>query len=221
MTRHFHKELDKIKKRVLWLGTVVEDGVRKSVEALLHRDPVLARQVIEDDAKVDEIEVEVEEECLKVLALHQPVAVDLRFLVAVLKINNDLERVGDYAVNIAERAEFLALHEPVPLEFDFERMTRKSQDMLKRSLNALVNMDVALAREVGAADDEVDRMNREMYEIVQEEMSRRPEQIKALIHLLSVSRHLERIADLATNIAEDVVYMVKGEIVRHKAEKYR
>ena len=221
MSKHFHKELDSIKKRILYLGTVVEESVNKSIQALADRNPDLARQVIEDDTKVDDMEVEIEEECLKILALHQPVAIDLRFLVTVIKINNNLERVGDYAVNIAERAEYLARHDPIQVELDFERMTRKTQDMLRKSLDAFVQMDLKLAHEVDASDDEVDDMNRKMYEKVQRAMSQRPENIKGLIHLLPVSRHLERIADLATNIAEDVVYMVTGEIVRHKAEEYR
>ncbi len=221
MSKHFHKELEKIKKRILYLGTVVEESVNKSVQALADRDRSMARLVIEDDAKVDDMEVEIEEECLKILALHQPVAIDLRFLVTVIKINNDLERVGDYAVNIAERAEYLARHDPLQVELDFERMTRKTQNMLRKSLDSFVQMDLELAHEVGAADDEVDDMNREMYEKVHRAMSECPENIKGLTHLLSVSRHLERIADLATNIAEDVIYMVTGEIVRHKAEEYR
>jgi phosphate transport system protein len=220
MPKHLQRELELLKKRILWLGTVVEESVGKAMVALEKRDAGLARQVIDDDTQIDTAEVDIEEECLKILALHQPVAVDLRFIVAVLKINSDLERVGDYAVNIAERAEFLALHEPVRVPLGFSRMAALSQDMLKRSLDALVNMDAPLALQVRADDDGVDQINREMYKRVQDGITAHPEEMERLIHLLSVSRHLERVADLATNIAEDVAYMVKGEIVRHQPEQY-
>jgi phosphate transport system protein len=167
------------------------------------------------------MEVEVEESCLKILALHQPVATDLRFIIAVLKINNDLERVGDLAVNIAERALFLAAQPETKIDFDFTSMVVRTQEMLKKSLDVLVNLNARLAYEVCAFDDEIDAMNRQMYLIVQEAMNAHPEQVEHLLHLLSASRHLERIADHATNIAEDVIYMIKGEIVRHKSEEYQ
>jgi phosphate transport system protein len=195
--------------------------VQKAVKALAERNAALAREVMEADPHVDELEVEAEEDCLKVLALHQPVATDLRFIIAVLKINSDLERIGDMAVNIAERAEFLASQERLDPPIDFSEMADQAQRMLKQSLDALVNMDAALAVEVCAADDAVDAINREMYARIQEGIRRRPEHLECLMHLLAVSRHLERIADHATNIAEDVVYMVEGEIVRHRAEDYR
>jgi phosphate transport system protein len=165
--------------------------------------------------------VYLEEECLKILALHQPVAIDLRFVIAVLKINNDLERIGDLAVNIAERALFLTSQKPVDIPFDFMGMSEKTKIMLKMSLDALVNMDAKMAHDVCALDDGVDAINRRMYQQVQEGILENPEQIGSLIHCLSTSRHLERIADHATNIAEDVIYMVAGEIVRHKAEDFR
>jgi phosphate transport system protein len=167
------------------------------------------------------MEVEVEESCLKILALYQPVAIDLRFIIAVLKINNDLERVGDLAVNIAERAIFLATQPEVNVELDFTTMAVKTQEMLKKSLDALVNLNAGLAREVCACDDEIDAINRQMYLTVQDAMNTHPDQIEPLTHLLSASRHLERIADHATNIAEDVIYMIEGEIVRHKTEEYQ
>jgi len=155
------------------------------------------------------------------LALYQPVAIDLRFIITALKINNDLERIGDLAVNIAERAEFLAGQKPVDVPFDFDAMADKTQSMLSQSLDALVDMDCNLAYQVCAADDEVDAINRQMYDQVKQSIRNNPEQVDSLIHLLSVSRHLERVADHATNIAEDVIYMVEGKIVRHKAEKYK
>ena len=220
MPKHLQREIGKLKKNILHLGTVVEESLQKAVKALQRRDDVLARSVIETDPDIDEMEVRVEEECLKVLALHQPVAIDLRFIVAVLKINSDLERIGDLAVNVAERAIFLASREPVDIPFDFAGMAWKAQAMLKKSLDALVNLDVDLARKVRAADDDVDAMNRQMYRQVEQGIREHPDRLESLIQLLSASRHLERVADHATNIAEDVIYMLEGEIVRHKTEEY-
>jgi phosphate transport system protein len=223
MAKHLEREIENLKKQILSLGAVVEDTVQKAARAMKIHDAVLAQTIIDFDVEIDHTEVVIEEECLKILALHQPVAVDLRFIVAVLKINNDLERIGDLAVNIAERAVFIASQtqfKPV-IFFDFEEMARKTQSMLKRSLDALVNANTDLAREVCAADDEVDAMNREMYIQVENSIKAHPEQVESLIHMLSASRHLERIADHATNIAEDVIYMIEGEIVRHRTEDYR
>jgi len=221
MPAHLLREIENLKKEILHLGAMAEQAVRQAATALDQRDENLARDVIENDIKLDEKEVQVEETCLKILALHQPVAIDLRFIIAVLKINNDLERVGDLAVNVAERAAFLATQPPVDVSFDFQEMTRKAQAMLTKSLDALVNLSVREAREVLAGDDEIDAMNRHMFFIVQDAIHADPRDTETLIHLLSASRHLERIADHATNIAEDVVYMIEGEIIRHKAEDYR
>ena len=220
MSIHLKREIDKLKKMVLALGATVEDNVAKAVNSLRTRDIALAERIIASDQDVDRKEVELEEECLKVLALHQPVAIDLRFVIAVLKINNDLERIGDLAVNIAERALVLSKLPPIDIPFDFAGMTEKTQRMVKDSLDALVNMNTRLAWQVCAQDDDVDAINREMYIQVQEGIRAQPERMEALIHCLSTSRHLERIADHATNIAEDVIYMAAGEIVRHKAEDY-
>jgi phosphate transport system protein len=221
MSKHFLRELDRLQKHILSLSGIVEENVHKAVTALTKRDVDLAHDVIESDPDIDHAEVDIEEECLKALALYQPVAIDLRLIVAILKINNDLERIGDLAVNVAERAVFLAAQDVVEVPFDFDGMARKAQAMMKRSLDALVNMDAGMARDVCAADDEVDAMNREMYEKVQDAMRRHPDKLASLTNLLSASRHLERIADHATNIAEDVVYMVEGAIIRHQAEVYR
>ena len=221
MKRHLDRGIDKLKQNILRLSACVENSVQLAVQSVSERNPKLAQSVVETDDEIDALEVEIEEECLQILALHQPVAIDLRFVVSVLKINNDLERIGDEAVNIAERAIFLARNMPVDLPFDFTLMLDKSQVMLRRSLDALMNMDASLARQVGAADDEIDDLNRQMYGHVQDSIRQNPDQVECLIHLLSVSRHLERIADYATNIAEDVVYMIEGEIVRHKVESYQ
>lgn len=220
MTIHMVREIENLKKKILELGGLVEQNVHLAVQSLETRDSELAQSIINADLSIDDKEVELEEECLKLLALHQPVAIDLRFVVAVLKINNDLERISDLAVNIAERALFLNQHEKINIPFDFFNMVEKTKIMLRKSLDALVNMDPHMAHEVLASDDEVDAINRQMYKQVQDGILQEPSQIERLIHYLSTSRHLERIADHATNIAEDVIYMVDGEIVRHRAEDY-
>jgi phosphate transport system protein len=210
-----------LKKRILALSATVEDNVYRAVQALTERNATLADEVINSDPNIDQTEVEIEEECLKVLALHQPVAIDLRFIIAILKINNDLERMGDLAVNIAERAQFLATRERPDFPLDLSLMAEKTKAMMRKCLDSLMKQDAKLAHEVLAADDEIDAMHREMYAKIQDAIRRKPEQLESLIHLLSCSRHLERIADHATNIAEDVVYMIEGVIVRHRAEDYR
>jgi phosphate transport system protein len=220
MPYRLESELEKIKKHVLTLGAVVEERVHKAVQAIDERDENIARQVIDGDPVIDQMEVDLEEECLKILALHQPVAIDLRFLVAVLKINNDLERIGDLAVNIAERAAFLAVNPKTDIPFDFPTMSEIVKTMLKKSLDSLVKMNDSLAMEVCEMDDQVDLINRQMYQQVKKGVEKSPKRIETFLHLISVSRHLERIADLTTNIAEDVIYMVEGTIIRHKTEDY-
>jgi phosphate transport system protein len=221
MPKHLQREIENLKKKILNLGARIEKTVHEAIRSIDERDAALAQEIIENDIQIDDFEVEVEEDCLKILALHQPVAIDLRFIVAVLKINNDLERIGDLAVNIAERSVFLASVPQVSVVFDFARMSIKTESMLNRSLDALVNMSSELAHEVCIDDDEVDSINRRMYLEIQEAIQKEPDKIASLIHLLSVSRHLERIADHATNIAEDVIYMIEGKIVRHKSEEYQ
>lgn len=220
MTVQLKNEIEKLKKKLLALCAEVEEQLWQAVKSVKNRDANLARQVIEHDSTIDEDEVDIEEECLKILALHQPVAIDLRFIVTALKINNDLERIADLSVNIAERSEFLSHHEPVNAPFDFDLMAEKTQLMLRKSIDALVNIDVSLAYEVCEMDDQVDAINKQMYDLVKQSILKQPEYIESLIHLLSVSRHLERIGDHATNIAEDVIYMAEGRIVRHKTEEY-
>ncbi|MEW5992914.1 MAG: phosphate signaling complex protein PhoU [Candidatus Zixiibacteriota bacterium] len=220
MTQHFLREIEKLKKRLLTLSALVEENLHCAIKSLLERNDALARQAVDRDNEIDQMEVDIEEECLKVLALHQPVAIDLRFLVALLKINNDLERIGDLAVNIAERTLFLSRLEPVVVKFDFPTMVEIAKSMLKRSIDALVSMNTLLAEEVCAADDEVDDMNRQMYREIQQAIREQPEHAEPLLHLLAVSRHLERIADHTTNIAEDVIYMVDGVIARHRMDEY-
>jgi phosphate transport system protein len=221
MAVHLQREIERLKKQILALSAVVEDNVQKAVKAISDRDERLAGRVIDRDYDIDQMEVEVEEECLKILALHQPVAIDLRFIIAVLKINNDLERIGDLAVNIAERAIYLSARQAVEVPFDLPKMASLTQTMLHQALDALVNLDTALASSVCAADDEVDAMNRAMYAQIERGIGLHPEQIDILINLLAVSRQLERIGDHATNIAQDVIYMIDGQIVRHRMEQYQ
>ncbi len=220
MTIHLRNALEQLKKKLLTLSAMVEESVQKAVRAMRDRNSELAQQVIDGDIEIDQMEVDVEEECQKILALHQPVAHDLRLIIAVLKINNDLERIGDLAVNIAERTIFLVQHGRTEATLDFPGMSTKVQEMLRKSLDALVRQDGRLAYQVCTMDDEVDAMNAEMYHQVQQGIREHPDQMEALIHLLSVSRHLERMGDLTTNIAEDVIYMTRGEIVRHRTEHY-
>lgn len=221
MAEHLQREIENLKKRVLALGAVVETAVRDATLSINKKHAELARKIIQNDINIDGTEVEIEENCLKILALHQPVAIDLRFIVTVLKINNDLERIGDLAVNIAERALFLASKPELNISADLLEMADNAQEMLKKSLDALINHDADLAHQVCISDDVVDGMNRQMYLKVQQAILETPEQISALIHLLSASRHLERIADHTTNIAEDVIYMIEGQIVRHRTEMYK
>ena len=215
MPKHFRRELNTIKKKILTLGTLVEERVRRGVEAIENGDAKIAEQLIRSDYEIDEMEVEVEEECLKVIALHQPVAVDLRFLIAVIKINNDLERIGDQVVNIAQRVQVLSRHKGMDFHFDYSTMASKAEDMLRMSLDALVNMDVDMALKVVAKDDEVDAIQREAYDRIKTAIGEHSDRVAYLINLLLISRHLERLADHATNIAEEVIYMIEGEIIRH------
>ncbi|MFN8548599.1 MAG: phosphate signaling complex protein PhoU [Candidatus Eisenbacteria bacterium] len=221
MAKHLERDIERLKLNLLALGAKVEESVYRAVQAIEQGDAVAARRVIEEDNQIDAQELEVEEECLKILALHQPVATDLRFIVAVLKIDNDLERIGDLAVNLAERAVLLSKGPRVRSPFDLPNMAVKSQAMLRRSIDAFVNMNAEAARQVCAADDEVDQINREMYHLVLASIKERPDDAESLVHYLTSSRLLERISDHATNIAEDVIYLVEGEIVRHQGWKYR
>jgi len=218
MSIHLGRELDKLKDMMLELTAVVETSVRKAVEAVDSRNLELARDVVEHDREIDRMEIDLEEECLKILALHQPVATDLRYVVSCLKMNNDLERVGDLAVNIAERTVAVCNipREVIPAEF--AAMAEQSQGMLRQSLEALINRDADLARRILAEDDAVDELNRVIHRKIYKLIHKKPKKAQYLIHLLSVSRYLERIGDYATNIAEDVLYLVEGQIVRHRAE---
>ncbi len=218
MTKHFQTEIEKLKRRVLSIGAIIEEAIAKAISSLINRNVEIAKKVIQDDSLVDKMEVEVEEECLKILALYQPVAGDLRFIIAVLKMNNDLERMGDLAANIAKRAIKISKSGQVTLPKDLPIMTAKVQNMVKHSIDSLVNRDANMAREVCASDDEVDDFRQTLRKQIKEEIKKHPENVEELTELSSVFRHLERLGDMATNVAEDVIYMVEGEIIRHKGE---
>jgi phosphate transport system protein len=215
MARYLLRELDKIKKQILSLGAMVEDRVRMATKAIEDRDAATAQKIIDSDWEIDEMEVDVEEECLKILALHQPVAVDLRFIITAIKINNDLERIGDQAVNIAERVLNVSKQPDFGFVFDYSTMAEQTEAMLRMSLDALVNLDVDMAFKVITLDDEVDAIKKDAYDRIKKTIKVNPDRVGSLINLLLISRHLERLADHATNIAEEVIYLIEGEIVRH------
>ena len=216
MPQFLNREIDRLKDLLLTISSRTESAVHNAGKALLERNPDLAMQVIEEDHEIDRLEVETEEECLKSLALYQPVADDLRFIITILKVNNDLERIGALAVNLAERVKPLAQKSESGLTLDFAGMLDKTSEMLRNSLSALVHFDKELATTVLQSDDLVDAMNKTVYEQIKSVIGNDKEQSEVLIHLLTVSRTIERIADHATNIAQDVLYLIEGEIVRHR-----
>ncbi|BAM04886.1 phosphate signaling complex protein PhoU [Phycisphaera mikurensis] len=220
MSVFLQKQIDKLKKQVLEIGACCEEALRDAVVSVLERDPDLAERVIARDTRIDLLEVELEEECLHTLALHQPVAFDLRYVVAVLKINNDLERIGDHAKSIAQQAIFLcdepAIDRP---PFDLREMSGVTAKMLRSALDALVGLDVDEAKAVRKLDKTVDRINAAMYDDVIAAMRKSPEHMEQLVHFMNISRQLERTADHACNVAKDVRYMAEGEIFRHMRKR--
>ena len=217
MATHLLRDLEQLKKQLLGVGSLVEEAVHKAIVALVERRADLAEEVRRGDRKIDDEELQVEDECLKILALHQPVASDLRYVVAILKVNNDLERMGDLAGNIASRAKVLATGDPIPVPNEILEMGEHVERMLRDALNAMVESDTELARSVHVLDEVVDTHHKSIFGILEDRMRAQPETIAKQIQLLSVSRYLERIADLATNIAEDVIFVVDGELVRHQS----
>jgi phosphate transport system protein len=217
MAEHLHRELHDLKQQVVYVGSLVEDALDKAIRALATRNAALAREVMDADQEIDRMEVAVEEDCLKILALYQPVAYDLRFVVAVLKINNDLERMGDLARNIAKRVIYLVRFSQWSVSADFREMARVCQQMVKHSLDALVTANSQLARQVRADDDKVDEIRDRISDMISQRIAAEPEQMELLMKLFSIARHLERLADMATHVAEEVIHMVDGAIVRHRA----
>jgi len=220
MPVHLMRETDKLKKMILSLAAQVEDNLRHAVRAVIERDQSLASRAIETDRAIDLAEVEVEEECLKILALHQPVAHDLRYIIAMIKINRDLERIGDLAVNIAERAIQLIAKPRPKTTFALDAMCEMCQKMVANSLDSMIDRNAILAREIWLSDDDrIDHMMAEAFDLVEKEIAEHPEHTQSLMNMLSVARSLERISDHATNIAKDTIYMVEGDIVRHRKRK--
>jgi len=221
MTKHFQNEIDRLKKKLLFLAAGVEQSLNLSIAAILEADLKKAKKVIDGDSKIDSLEVEVEEDCLKILALHQPVAADLRYIVAVLKINSDLERIADLAVNISERVRTISRYKAVQKPYDLNIMLTTAVKMVKDSVDSLVSSDTKKAYQVIEEDDDIDAQEDNAFKVTHKHIKQNPQNAKYYVSLLSVSRYLERIADHATNIAEDVIYMIDGEIVRHQSNQTR
>ena len=217
MPTHLQRAIEKLMELLIALSAKVENNVQRAMHALEENDAQLARQVIKDDEEIDKREIDIEEECLKIFALHQPVAIDLRYLVAVMKINNDLERIGDLAQNISRHALRIADNSLLEKPVDFADIYMHVQSMLKRSLDSIVNLDAGAARSILEEDDEVDRMHYALADEVLAKIKQNPDKAEILIQYIHIARHLERIADHTTNIAEDIIYLISGEIIRHGA----
>jgi len=216
--RHFELELEALQEQVLLMGGRVESIIQKSISALERRDPALARQVIVDDVVIDRMENEIDERCLRLLALQQPLAGDLRFITGALKISNDLERVGDHAVNIAGGADRLAGLPPLKPLVDIPRLATLATGMLREALNAFVRHDAEAARQICRRDDAVDALNRQLFRELVSYMIEDPSTITRAMELILVARNLERVADLATNVAEEVVFIAEARVIKHNAE---
>lgn len=217
--RHFHDELSDLKVRLLTMSGEAQEALGESVDALLQRDAAKATSVIAGDSVIDELELEIEESVIRLLATQQPMARDLRLLTAAMKIANDLERVGDHAVNIAQSAERLLAHRPIAPEPEIVEMARQARKMLADALEAFVRADPQAARDICRRDDSVDALHHSVFRILLTHMMEDPHIIGAGMDLFLVSRNLERVADLATNIAEDVVFLVEGKTIKHHAEE--
>ncbi|MSR27940.1 MAG: phosphate signaling complex protein PhoU [Planctomycetaceae bacterium] len=217
MTRHIERQIGNLKEKIRRVGTVVEEAISKSISAVINRDVPLAQRVLASDEAFDRMEVE--EECLKILALYQPVAADLRFVVAVLKINNDLERMWDLAKNIAKRVAQLEGAGPVELPPEIRTMAMQAEEMVRGCLTAVIDGDPVLARRIREQDDIVDEARQKARRRILAGIKQQPENVEALLRVNSITKHIERIADMATNVAEDVIYMVEGEIVRQRPKE--
>jgi phosphate transport system protein len=219
MERHFDEELKDLKEKLLRMAGLAEDSIAKAVKALKDRDEALVGQVFEQEERINLLEIEIDEVCLRLLALRQPMAGDLRFIASAMKIGSELERIGDQSVNIAERTtELLKVPLLKPL-IDIPRMAGLAQAMVVDSINAFVNRDAELARQICARDDEVDQINHQIFRELLTYMMEDPATIPRAVELILIGRHLERIADHATNIGEDVIYLVKGKSIKHHIEE--
>jgi phosphate transport system protein len=221
MSKHLQTDLEYLEQDILAQSSMVEEMIEKACRALRELRADIAQDVVDQEATIDRREIRIEEECLKILALHQPVAVDLRRTAAVMKINNELERIADLAVNIAERTQSLAEHPEFSIPETLETMAKLAASMVHDALDAFVQQDVAVARKVCGRDDQVDAYCREVIDELRQMMRLSSEMVEPALHFFSAARQVERIADHATNIAEDVIYLVEGEIARHRGDEIR
>ncbi|HEY7288066.1 MAG TPA: phosphate signaling complex protein PhoU [Vicinamibacterales bacterium] len=219
-SRHFVEELQALKDRLLTMGGLAEERLRRAVRGLVERDPAALADVIAGDTRIDSLQIEIDDRCFKLIALYQPVAVDLRTIVSSLKINSDLERVGDLAVNVGEAAQRYLLHPPVKPLIDLPRMGELAMKMLRESLDAFVDRDVGLAQGVLSQDDWLDAFKGQVFRELLTYMLSNPTTIEPSVDLILISRHLERVGDHATNIAEDVIFLVEARDVRHRSGPY-
>lgn len=216
MERHFDQQLGALRKNLIQMASMIETAIANAVKSLIERDSDLARLVVQSDEQVDALELEIDKQCVDLLALRQPLAIDLRFITSSIKITNNLERMGDLAVNIAERVIPLSQEPQLKPLIDIPRMATITQTMVKDSIDAFVNRDTELARSVYQRDSTVDAMNDQIFRELLTYMMQDPANITRAVHLILISRHLERIADHSTNIAEEVVYIVKAKVVKHR-----
>jgi len=215
MTMHLQRDLEQLRKQLIDLGSRVETSTRKIVEAIVRRDPSELEGLEAAEEVINRLEVDIENECLKILALHQPVAGDLRFIIVVLKVNNDLERMADQAVNLTERVQAIADARPLEVSLPFAEMGEYVKKMVSLSLDALLKADTSLAREVLDMDDRLDELHASVFSLLREHMRDLPDSIPAAVSCITISTNLERMGDLATNIAEEVIFMEEGSVVRH------
>ncbi len=218
METYFQQELNKLKEQILKMGGLAEQAINNAVEALVKRDTALAEKTIREDGRINEMEIVIDEQCLRLLALHQPMAADLRFITSAMRINYELERIGDQAVNIAERVMILNQEPQLKPYIDIPRMTEITKKMVKDVLDAFVNRDPVLARNVCERDDQVDALNDQVFRELLTYMMSDPKTITRAVNLIIVSRCLERIADHTTNIAEGIIFMVKALVIKHRAD---
>jgi phosphate transport system protein len=219
--RHFHDELDVLQRRLMEMAGIVERLVSRSARAVAERDPTVAQSIIQEDDRVDELEIEIDARVMELLALHQPMASDLRQIIATNKVANDLERVGDHAVNMAKAARRLADTSPLPELRELAEMAEITKEMLADALASFVSRNAGTARMVCITDDKVDNLRRSLFRILVTHMLEDPKRIGGALELLLVSQNLERVADLSTNIAEDVVFLVEGRTIKHGAEGHQ
>ena len=215
MERHFEKDLEELKERLLWMGSLAERAVHQAIHSVLDADEKLARTVLDEEPAINELQLEIDDRVVQLLALYQLMAADLRFVLAVARINNDLERIGDQAVNIAQSGQRIVRHPRVKPYVDLPRMSELAEEMMRDSLNALVRKDVDLAKEVLKRDDQVDQLRDQIFRELLSYMMGDSAVVFAAFELILVAKNLERIGDHATNIAEDVIYIVQGQDIRH------